>query len=190
MMCGMRAALLGLLISGPCVTPSTNMQQHAYQPLPEDTPSPVAGESTLAGEDPPDITRFLKVRRAGAPSLSPEGTRVAYSTGVTGVPQVWVVGAEGGVPRQLTFGEPITFHAWSPAGDWIAYGADRGGTGRASGNCWRRPTRSGRSAASRRTAAGSPTRPPSATASTSTSTSWIWKQARTHGSWRGGWACT
>ncbi len=130
MMCGMRAALLGLLISGPCVTPSTNMQQHAYQPLPEDTPSPVAGESTLAGEDPPDITRFLKVRRAGAPSLSPEGTRVAYSTGVTGVPQVWVVGAEGGVPRQLTFGEPITFHAWSPAGDWIAYGADRGGNER------------------------------------------------------------
>ena len=32
---------------------------------------------------------------------------------------VAVVDAAGGWPDQLTFGQPITFHAWSPTGEWI-----------------------------------------------------------------------
>src|SRR5690606_25122181 len=79
------------------------------------------------GDRYPDISRFLNVRTATAPSLSPDGRKLAFRTQISGAPQLWVVDATGGWPRQLTFGEPVTFHAWSPAGDWIIYGVDRGG---------------------------------------------------------------
>ncbi len=99
-------------------------------PNESDVPRPVVGESTLAGSERPDVTRFLQVRRAEAPSLSPDGTRLAFKTRISGTPQLWAVDAAGGWPRQLTFGEAITFHEWSPAGDWILYGTDRGGNER------------------------------------------------------------
>jgi dipeptidyl aminopeptidase/acylaminoacyl peptidase len=95
-----------------------------------DIPRPVPGEISLAGSDRPDITRFLNVRRAYAPSLSPDGRQLAFRTQISGTPQLWVVDAAGGWPRQLTFGESVTFHAWSPAGTWIVYGTDRGGNER------------------------------------------------------------
>jgi dipeptidyl aminopeptidase/acylaminoacyl peptidase len=90
----------------------------------------VALEAGLAGDGEPDILRFLNVRRASRPSPSPDGRRLAFETTITGAPQLWVVDAAGGWPRQLTFGESVTFHEWSPAGDWIAYGSDRGGNER------------------------------------------------------------
>jgi dipeptidyl aminopeptidase/acylaminoacyl peptidase len=99
-------------------------------PNEDDIPQPVPGEMTLAGSDRPDIARFLSVRRATEPSLSPDGTRLAFATEISGTPQLWVVDVDGGWPRQLTFGEPVTFHRWSPAGDWIIYGTDRGGNER------------------------------------------------------------
>ncbi|MFW5973738.1 MAG: S9 family peptidase, partial [Bacteroidota bacterium] len=99
-------------------------------PNEDDIPRPVDAESSLAGADRPDIGRFLRVRSAGAPSVSPDGRRVAFRTDITGEPQVWVVASDGGWPHQITFGEPVTFHAWSPAGDWILYGVDRAGNER------------------------------------------------------------
>lgn len=99
-------------------------------PSPADVPAPVPGETSLAGSDRPDIARFLNARRASAPSLAPDGRRLAFRTQISGTPQLWVVDATGGWPGQLTFGESVTFHAWSPAGDWIAYGVDRGGNER------------------------------------------------------------
>lgn len=102
-------------------------QQVPPTPNDADIPRPVPGEVGLAGADRPDITRFLNVRTASAPSLSPDGRRVAFRTQVSGAPQLWVVDAAGGWPAQVTFGEAVTFHAWSPGGQWIIYGADRGG---------------------------------------------------------------
>lgn len=99
-------------------------------PGPQDVPEPVPMEVGLAGQGAPDILRFLQVRDAGDPSLSPNGSLVAFETSITGEPQLWVVDAGGGWPRQLTFGRPITFHRFSPTGDWIAYGVDRGGNER------------------------------------------------------------
>jgi dipeptidyl aminopeptidase/acylaminoacyl peptidase len=96
-------------------------------PNPDDIPRPVPTEVGLAGSERPDISRFLAVRTATAPSLSPDGIRLAFRTDISGAPQVWVVDAAGGWPNQVTFGEPVTFHRWSPAGDWILYGTDRGG---------------------------------------------------------------
>lgn len=125
--------LLALVSALPLLVPMTvHAQTRPPVPTPNeaDIPKPVPGEVSLAGSDRPDITRFLNVRRAYAPSLAPDGGRVAFRTQISGTPQLWVVDATGGWPRQLTFGESVTFHAWSPAGDWIAYGTDRGGNER------------------------------------------------------------
>ncbi|HEX2254857.1 MAG TPA: S9 family peptidase [Thermoanaerobaculia bacterium] len=128
-----RQRLAGLLLSTvlPLTMPSTvDAQEVPPTPGPTDVPQPVPMELGLAGSGKPDILRFLNVRRAGAPSLAPDGDRVAFRTSISGEPQLWVVDATGGWPSQLTFGEGITFHAWSPAGGWIAYGADRAGNER------------------------------------------------------------
>jgi dipeptidyl aminopeptidase/acylaminoacyl peptidase len=107
--------------------PAALQAQVTPTPADEDIPRPVPGAVSLAGADLPDITRFLNVRRATSPSLSPDGRRVAFSTSVSGAPQLWVVDGAGGWPSQLTYGEPVTFHSWSPDGEWILYGVDRGG---------------------------------------------------------------
>jgi dipeptidyl aminopeptidase/acylaminoacyl peptidase len=105
--------------------------QKKQTPAPEDTPSPSGGDVGLAGAGCPDIARFLNARAATAPSLSPDGRLVAYRTNTTGTPQIWIADTSGvGAPRQITFGESVTFHEWSPAGDRIAYGVDRGGNER------------------------------------------------------------
>ncbi|HEY9284363.1 MAG TPA: S9 family peptidase [Pyrinomonadaceae bacterium] len=105
--------------------------QKLQTPAPEDVPAPVPGDIGLAGAQCPDIARYLNARAASGPSLSPDGARVAYVTSVTGTPQIWIADTRAtSAPRQITFGEPVTFHDWSPAGDWIAYGVDRGGNER------------------------------------------------------------
>jgi dipeptidyl aminopeptidase/acylaminoacyl peptidase len=100
-------------------------------PAPEDVPAPAAGDLGLAGAACPDIARFLNARAASAPSLSPDGRLVAFRTSTTGTPQLWVAETRpGSTPRQITFGESVTFHEWSPAGDWLVYGVDRSGNER------------------------------------------------------------
>jgi dipeptidyl aminopeptidase/acylaminoacyl peptidase len=99
-------------------------------PNESDIPQPVPVAMDLAGAERPDIGRFLNVRSASSPSLSPDGSQLSFLTSITGEPQLWVVDAVSGWPRQLTFGESVTFNAWSPAGEWILYGTDRGGNER------------------------------------------------------------
>jgi dipeptidyl aminopeptidase/acylaminoacyl peptidase len=117
-----------LLITVALATASA--QVPVSTPNDADIPKPVPLQLSLAGSKTPDISRFLNVRTAVGPSLSPDGRRVAFRTGITGSPQLWVVDAAGGWPDQLTFGESITFHEWSPGGDWLVYGSDRGGNER------------------------------------------------------------
>ncbi|MCA9607266.1 MAG: S9 family peptidase [Myxococcales bacterium] len=97
-------------------------------PRPEDVPEVGPVRLGLAGAETPDVVRYLMVRSAYAPRLSPDGATCAYRTSVTGAPQLWMV--DDGAPEQRTFGEPITFHAWSPTGDALIYGSDRGGNER------------------------------------------------------------
>lgn len=91
--------------------------------------SPEAGplEVGLAGEDPANIARYLKARGASGARLSPGGTRIAFRYSVTGRPQLWTVAASGGAPRQLTFGNGVTFFRWMPDGSGLIYGADNDG---------------------------------------------------------------
>jgi dipeptidyl aminopeptidase/acylaminoacyl peptidase len=118
------------IIAAVLLVPVSVGSQVPPTPNERDIPQPVPIEVSLAGSELPDVSRFLNVRTASAPSLAPDGGRVAFETSITGKPQLWVVDTGGGWPQQLTFGESVTFHQWSPAGDWIVYGVDRGGNER------------------------------------------------------------
>jgi dipeptidyl aminopeptidase/acylaminoacyl peptidase len=128
-----RSALPMLLLQGALLlvlAPIGRPQTVPPTPNEDDIPRPEAVEIGLAGQGLPDITRFLNVRSAWSPSLAPDGERLAFRTDITGKPQLWVVDSRGGWPQQLTHGESVTFHEWSPSGEWIAYGTDRGGNER------------------------------------------------------------
>jgi len=90
-------------------------------------PDGSAADIGLAGEEPVDIARFLLASGANGARISPDGELIAYSSSVTGQPEVWIVPATGGQPRQLTFRtNPREFY-WTPDGSGILYSADRDG---------------------------------------------------------------
>ena|SRR3989442_13548778 len=54
------------------------------------------------------VTRMAKIGRASSPTFSPDGTRLAFVSDQTGVPQVWVIAIDGGAPLQVTKGaDPV-----------------------------------------------------------------------------------
>ena len=84
----------------------------------------------LAGKQPADIVRYLMARGALQTRISPDGNTVAFSDRVTGEPQLWLVDAAGGWPRQLTFGSAITFFRWAPDSEHLLVGRDANGNER------------------------------------------------------------
>jgi dipeptidyl aminopeptidase/acylaminoacyl peptidase len=115
------------LIAG-CQVSSKDQQANGFE---DDIPKAVPNKVSLAGSGEPDIVRFLKVQSARSPSLSPDGKKVAYTTRLTGEPQIWVTETQNlGAPRQITFGSSVTFHRWSPDGKYIIYGTDKEGNER------------------------------------------------------------
>lgn len=59
---------------------------------------------------------------------SRDGKRIAFLSNRSGTPQVWVVDAAGGDPKQITLGsDPVGSVEWSPVADRIAYDVARGG---------------------------------------------------------------
>jgi dipeptidyl aminopeptidase/acylaminoacyl peptidase len=81
-----------------------------------------------AGSEVHDIERYLNIKAAGAPTLSPDAGTVAFLTNITGSNQIWRVPAGGGWPDPITFfTDRVTSPAWSPRGDWIAFSKDAGG---------------------------------------------------------------
>lgn len=74
------------------------------------------------------IERYLNIRSASSPALAPGGDRVAFLTNITGTPQVWMVGAQGGWPEQMTFySDRVDFVEWSPDGAGLVFAKARGG---------------------------------------------------------------
>ncbi|HIK64461.1 MAG TPA: S9 family peptidase, partial [Henriciella marina] len=91
------------------------------------TPEDEAVNVGLAGQDPANIARYLLASGARGAGLSPDGETLTFGWDVTGEPQLWTLPAEGGQPRQLTFGNGITFSAWAPDSKTLVYGADNDG---------------------------------------------------------------
>ncbi len=59
------------------------------------------------------------------PAYSPDGSKIAFISGRSGLDQVWVMGADGSSPTQLTFDDVFKGQVpdWSPDGSKIAYAA-------------------------------------------------------------------
>jgi dipeptidyl aminopeptidase/acylaminoacyl peptidase len=78
---------------------------------------------------------LMKLANVGAPRISPDGSRVAYTVGEVKmekdkewktVTQVWVVPAAGGKAMQYTRGDKSsTVPEWSPDGSMLAFLSDR-----------------------------------------------------------------
>ena len=64
------------------------------------------------------------------PSYSPDGREIAFASFRSGAQEIWVCGADGTEPRQLTFlGTPLTGGAiWSPDASQIAFSSPKGGS--------------------------------------------------------------
>ncbi|MBW3558339.1 MAG: S9 family peptidase [Proteobacteria bacterium] len=79
-----------------------------------------------------DVARLViamaRVGSAGSPSFSPDGTRIAFITNISGVPQVWTAPSAGGYPTMVTaFDDPVTGAVWSPRDELIALSVAPGG---------------------------------------------------------------
>ena len=48
------------------------------------------------------VARMARVGRASSPTFSPDGRRLAFISDITGIPQIWIVPAEGGWPTLVT----------------------------------------------------------------------------------------
>ncbi len=87
-----------------------------------------AQAQTSAGRETYPIERYLNIRSASSPALSPKGDRVAFLTNITGTPQVWMVDARGSWPEQLTFyPDRVDFVEWSPDGANLIFSKAVGG---------------------------------------------------------------
>ena len=63
------------------------------------------------------------------PSWSPDGTKIAYVSDVSGDLEVWVMNADGTNQVNLTANAAMDgWPAWSPTGSQIVFSSDRTGT--------------------------------------------------------------
>ena len=120
-------AALGALTACATAEPAPTGTVVAASELEFISPEAEAIRVGYAGEDPADIARYLLASGAQGALLSPDGETLAIRWSVTGAPQLWTLPASGGQPMQRTFGNGVTFVAWSPDGQTLLYGADNDG---------------------------------------------------------------
>jgi dipeptidyl aminopeptidase/acylaminoacyl peptidase len=88
--------------------------------------------SSVFADAPSDLESAVrpmaKIGRSFSPTFSPDGTRLAFLSTLSGTPQVWIMPTTGGFPSQLTaFDDPIGQVSWSPTEDLIAFTVLPGG---------------------------------------------------------------
>lgn len=90
--------------------------------------SPTNAQTSMKSAERYGIDRYLNIRSAGSPNLSPNADRIAFLTNITGTPQVWMISAQGGWPEQMTFyADGVSVVRWSPDGTGLVFAKARGG---------------------------------------------------------------
>jgi dipeptidyl aminopeptidase/acylaminoacyl peptidase len=75
-----------------------------------------------------EVARMARIGGASGGTFSNDGTRIAFLNNLSGVPQAWVMPAEGGYPRQVTaFDDPVGNVAWSRDDSRLAFDLSPGG---------------------------------------------------------------
>lgn len=116
--------LISFLLSLPLIGIAGAEPPAESWPYPQDIPDVQKAAPGLAGEEPVDIIRFLLMHTSGGAELSPDGSQLAFTTSLTGVPQLWLVPADSGWPIQLTYGAGVRSYEWLPDGSALLYSAD------------------------------------------------------------------
>jgi len=126
----MLTSVIAMLSAAALAQDATAGGQSGYdESLEAITPQDEAVSIGLAGDDPADIARYILAANGGAggAQISPDGSKIAFGWSITGERQIWVMDAEGGQPRRLTFGNGVRFFRWAPDSQSLIYGADNDG---------------------------------------------------------------
>lgn len=97
------------------------------------TALPILLASFLALDAPADeletrVATMARVGGAWSPSFSPDGSRLAFVSNISGQPQVWTVPTAGGFPELVTpLEDPVGQVRWSPVGALLAFSVAPGG---------------------------------------------------------------
>jgi dipeptidyl aminopeptidase/acylaminoacyl peptidase len=74
------------------------------------------------------VATMARVGGAWSPSFSPDGSRLAFVSNLSGQPQVWTIPTAGGFPELVTpLEDPVGQVLWSPAGAFLAFSVAPGG---------------------------------------------------------------
>src|SRR5688572_9690347 len=123
--CMALVACAGEAVEAPPVNPPKVVP---HPPPPSPTLKPDA--ATTPAPDPLEasVRRMAQIKRAWAPSFSPDGKRIVFISDLTGLPSIYTVPTEGGAPEQVpTPKDQVRFVTWSPDGAWLAFVIAPGG---------------------------------------------------------------
>ena len=88
----------------------------------------LAGPAPAADDLEARVSTMARVGGAWSPSFSPDGTRLAFVSNLSGQPQVWTVPVSGGYPELVTpLEDPVGQVRWSPTGALLAFSVAPGG---------------------------------------------------------------
>jgi len=74
------------------------------------------------------VERLAQIGFCATPSFSPDGSRIAFISDLSGTPQLWTVATAGGWPAKVTvFPDQVVNARWSPTDDRIALEVAPGG---------------------------------------------------------------